>query len=421
MNIRQLYQWLLLGYLATTLYLYQFGITIGSEFALRVPDVFGSACIGLGLATLAITLQLGPRYRSLLPALPVITAEIVLPLVGTVAAGGGLGGISNSLRMLFLWGPPCLYIAIFADLSSDQNLRIGIRRLLTFSVIANLIYSIVQLLVKAGFAPQSLIVLNNLSALAIDDSFQPFIQGFRAQGFFINSTGLAVFGICCLSYFLASHYESRKIRDAAWSMLSALLVVLSLSRTGLIGIFAILATYLLFSNLRRATAFLIPFAVLAASAAVLIDRYFGLELLLSRVQVFLDLGTSGAYEDYSFAKRLYEHWPSTLEKLQNYPFGTLVSASTKFGVIDSGYLTYYAQGKWVFVAAFVWLLLVLIGRSVRNWFKGIKLSGELLALFLALYLMLGMVISNPMRNAVLVFLLSYALWQTDYERNTLKT
>ena len=41
---------------------------------------------------------------------------------------------------------------------------------------------------------------------------------------------------------------------------------------------------------------------------------------------------------------------------RDYPFGTLISAPRIAALIDSGYLNFYMQGKWVFVAALALML-----------------------------------------------------------------
>ena len=416
LSVRSIYASALLAYLFSILFFYQYGITLGSEFAVRVPDVFAYVCVSLAAALLAYNLRFSAHPRVLWPILPVMTLEVLLPIIGTVAAGGGMAGLSNGLRMLFLWAPLVCYFLVVLDGPCGDGFHKRIRKILIFALLTNLIYGVMQILAKVGFLPGSTLILVHLAPLAIDDTFQPVIQGFRAQGFFVNSTGLSVFGICGVAYFLGSHFDGRKRGDLVYALLSALLVILSLSRTGLAALVAILVTYLFFANVRRAFFFLLQFGALAALALVVIDRYLGLEFLQSRLQIFMALGAAGALEDFSFTARLYGTWPETLAELQQYPFGTLVSASAELGLIDSGYLTYYAQGKWPFLAAFALLLVALIGGGIRSWLSG-RNGAQLAAFFLGIYLTVAMIVSNPMRSALLVFMLTYLLWQV-FERRS---
>lgn len=403
------YAILLVIYLAATLFLYQFGLVFGAGAAFRIPDFFAFACIALGAAVIAYRLRLTHTFRSLLPIAPLVSFEVLLPLIGTVAMGRGL---DNSVRMLFLWAPMLLYVAALAPTPSPPSLHKNIRRVIVASLIANLIYSIVQMLSKSGFLPQSMVILAHLQPIAIDDSFRPIIQGMRAQGFFINSTGLSVFGTCCLAYFLGSHYDTKRRNDMLMAMLSILLVLLSMSRTGLIAVASILVAYLFLTDTRLAMRFVAQFGLLLIIALVVIDRYIGLELLLSRIEVFLALGAAGALEDYSFMARFYGTWPNTLAQLREYPFGTLVSASSELGLIDSGYLTLYAQGKWPFIAAFALVIAHTTWVGIRRHTR----SGPSISLFLTgVFLTLGMVMANPIRNSFVVFMLTYLSWQA-FER-----
>ena len=67
-------------------------------------------------------------------------------------------------------------------------------------------------------------------------------------------------------------------------------------------------------------------------------------------------------------------------------------------LIDSGYLNYYLQGHWVFIASITFML-------VSQWVIGLRSlrgpylrPGGLMILFLACYVTVGMIITNPLRS-----------------------
>jgi hypothetical protein len=85
------------------------------------------------------------------------------------------------------------------------------------------------------------------------------------------------------------------------------------------------------------------------------------------------------------------------------------------GLIDSGYLTYYIQGKWVFVASVV---LMLAGQlAVGFWClrRPQFLPGGLMLLFVSIYLTLAMVITNPLRMPVVIAFVVFAFWKLRIE------
>jgi hypothetical protein len=407
---RKIYELLLISYLVSTIYFYQFGIVLGKGDAFRIPDFLAVGCILIGVSVLAYRPRLTPTTYSLWPIAPFLALEILLPLIGAIALGRGISGLNNSLRVFFLWAPLVLYITSVTWHGNNPSFHKKIRHVLVASILVNFIYSLIQLLAKSGFLPQYWIVLSYLQPLAIDESFRPIIQGFRAQGFFVNSTALSIFGICCLAYFLGVHFESKKRTDLIFAFFSAALVIMSLSRTGLVSTVLILASYLFLSNARRAFLFLIQFAVITALIFWILHYYVDLNFLFQRIDIFLTLGASGAFEDYSVQTRIYKIWPTILDKLHHYPYGTLVSSSNELGLIDSGYLTLYSQGKWLFVASF---LVVIIATSATLFKASISHRNgyQLSLLFLGIFLTGSMVMSNPIRNPFMIFMLIYFFWQ----------
>ncbi len=90
--------------------------------------------------------------------------------------------------------------------------------------------------------------------------------------------------------------------------------------------------------------------LLAGVAAILlvIEQTIGLEQAFYR---FTRIVESGLLADVSFGQRIQHTWPAALAVARDYPFGTLISAPRIAALIDSGYLNFYMQGKWVFIAS----------------------------------------------------------------------
>jgi hypothetical protein len=204
-------------------------------------------------------------------------------------------------------------------------------------------------------------------------------------------------------------------RDLAYSLLALGIIVLTTSRTA----YAASAAIILAGWWHLPTkgkVVLTTLLVCGASAVLLIvEKTIGVEAAFYRFQ---RLAESGLLEDVSFGKRVYDTWPTVLEAARDYTFGTLIQAPRALPVIDSGYLTYYLQGKWLFVAALATLLAGhwLIGLQAFVGRRGLRLG--VMTLFLAIYLTGALVITNPLRSPLMIFFIVYSLWRLRVERQS---
>ena len=150
------------------------------------------------------------------------------------------------------------------------------------------------------------------------------------------------------------------------------------------------------------------FLSFAIFTLVLIDHYIGMDVLFGRFFRLLEGGAS----DKSFSARSERIWPKVFQKLEPYEYGTLVNAVSKVGLVDSGYLTYYAQGKWPFVVV---LALLLVGSFVKsiNLFFNKDNWGLFLVMGTVVYLGLTMVVLNPIRSPFAIFFLLFGLWLSE--------
>ena len=120
---------------------------------------------------------------------------------------------------------------------------------------------------------------------------------------------------------------------------------------------------------------------LGGSAVLLaIDATMGIERMFHRFQ---RLAESGLLADVSFGERITDIAATALAVASDYPMGTLISAPRIAALIDSGYLNYYLQGKWVFMASITFMLM-------SQWLIGLRFlrdplarGGALMILFLA--------------------------------------
>jgi hypothetical protein len=147
-----------------------------------------------------------------------------------------------------------------------------------------------------------------------------------------------------------------------------------------------------------------------------IERTVGLHEIFYR---FSRLAESGLLEDYSFGHRIYGSWPTALHAARDYVFGTLIQSPRALPLIDSGYLTYYLQAKWLFVAAIAMLLGGLWLLGFRALFGDNKQRIGLMALFLAIYLTGSLIVTNPLRSPAIVFMLVYTFWRVHAAHTSL--
>jgi O-antigen ligase len=408
-NIVREYESLVLIYLTSLLYLYPYGIPLGSSVSIRAPDVLGLFCLLVGTAALVLKqrLRVDPVFLAVIG--PFLVLELATPLIGAIGYRQPLDAVS-SLRIAILWLPMIL-LTMLATRTTGPRFERKLRLLLTASLCLNVPYAFVEIAVDLGYAPAWMAFTSFLEPWAVDRHFS-VVTGLRPAGFFVNTTALAVFGIVCLCYFYGQYVANRTRADLHLSLLSLLVVTLTTSRAGyaaaaliiLIGWFAL-------PGRRKITVFTV--LALAVGALLLaIDRTIGIEQTFYRFQ---RLAESGLLADVSFGQRVRDTWPAALAVARDYPFGTLISAPRIAVLIDSGYLNYYIQGRWVFIASIAFMLMSQWVIGLWSLRKPYLRPGGLIILFLASYLMLGMIITNPLRSPSIISFIVFAFWKFRYE------
>lgn len=397
-------------YFICILFLYPYGVIIGGGNNFRLSDLMAIPILMLAgyLIYYLQTIKIYPLLNSIL--LIFISLEILFPFLGLMAGYAGVGAISNSLRMALIWLPFYMFVLI-SETSNMERFYVFFRKVLKFSVIVNFVYGLIQILVRLRFLPRDLLFTALFEEFAVDDHFR-VTDGIRASGFFVNTTSLSTFGLLALGYFYSRFISKLQRIDGIFVIISFFLILLTTSRTAVFISFSILFFgWFFISNKLKIYSALI-FVLFIICLFLTIDFYIGSEVIFNR---FYRLMEGGASADLSFSARSDRIWPLVFQNLKFYEYGTLVSAVSKVGLIDSGYLTYYAQGKWPFLG----VLLIMLFFFLFTSFKFIYQRGNygLFLLFcLCLYLFGSMTVLNSIRNPLVIFFLIFALWLSDYNR-----
>jgi hypothetical protein len=409
-DLLRLYESTVVAYLVFLIYLYPYGIPIASGVNLRVPDVMALFTLGLGAAAVLLrgTIWFDRSFHCFIGAF--LLLELTLPVVGAMGYRQPTDVVS-AIRMAMLW-LPMLFLTMLAPPQRALAFEARLARVLRIALWLNLGYALVQVGVTIGRLPQWMLITSGLAAWTVDQQFE-LLPGLRPAGFFVGTTALSAFGIVCLCFFFARYVSGRSRSDLGYTLLSLLVVLVTTSRAAYAASVAILiAGWVRLPGGRKAA---LGLALLAGCAAALwaIERTVGISEAFYRFSRLLE---SGVLEDRSFGMRVYDIWPTALHAARDYFFGTLIQSPRALPLIDSGYLTYYLQGKWVSIAALALLLggLWLLGLRAFLGPHGRRIG--VMLLFLAIYLSVGMVIANPLRSPVIILFLIYAFWRVGAAR-----
>jgi hypothetical protein len=408
------YQSLVVCYLVSLLFFYQYGIPIGADVNLRAPDLFALLLLVMGAAATLLQGRLKIDSTFLGIAGAFILLEIGLPIVGAVGYRRPVD-VASAVRMAMLW-LPMIFLAMLAPPWRALRLEETVARVLAVTLWLNLAYALMQIAVAIGALPRLFLVTAWLEPFAVDESYKLF-QGLRPSGFSLNSTALSVLGVVGVCFFYARYVADGVRADLVRTMLAVGIVILTTSRTA----YATTAVILLAGwwKLSGARKLVLAALLLSGLAAVLltVENTVGIELAFDRFQRLADSGVLG---DVSFGNRLYQSWPNAIEAARNYRLGTLIQAPRALPLIDSGYLNYYLQGRWLFVVAVAVLIAGHWLVGLRAYFGSRKHRLGVMTLFLAIYLTAAMVVSNPLRSPLVIFVIVYSLWRLGAERRSVE-
>ncbi|HKX99193.1 MAG TPA: O-antigen ligase family protein [Steroidobacteraceae bacterium] len=401
-------------YLVALLYVYPYGVSFGDEASIRLSDLFALLAMAVGVGAIILRQSVRVDRTFLAVAGAFVLLELLLPFVGAIGYRRP-GDAASALRMAMLW-LPMVFLTLLAPPRNSVIFEAKLERVLSVTLWLNFGYALMQIANTLGIVPGALLVTSWLEPWAVDRNYN-LIQGLRPAGFFANSTALSVFGIVCLAFFYARYVSGAARRDLVHVLLALGVIVLSTSRTAYAAGAAILfAGWLHLSPGRKGVIALILAAGVAA-LLVVVEQTVGIDEAFYRFQRLAD---SGLLEDASLGKRVYQSWPAAFAAAQAYPIGTLVQATRALPVIDSGYLNYYLQGRWIFVAALAVLLAGLWWIGLRAFFGPTTRRLGLLVLFLSIYLTAAMVVSNPLRSPLMIAFIVFALWRIRFEQQGMR-
>lgn len=393
----------LLGvYLVSLIFLYPYGITVGSN-AFRFSDILSVILIFFGILIVFKMKKVTNNIKLIWFILPFFLLEFFLHMIGVIQYPDV--SVFSIFRILFLYLP---FLFIFLTFRKDDviALKISFDKYLKLSLILTFIYSLLQLSVLYGFLNDTFLLQSFLQRIAVDPHFN-VIDGYRVSGFFNNGIGLSIFGMACFSYFLAKLFNNYKQSYAVYTIMSILLIVFSSTRVALLvaGLLIIINLVCVPTKLIIKFKILSNISIFSILSLLVLNITIGTDVLFQR---FLRLGTELG-NDYSFSYRINQLWPDAIETAQNLPFGTLVQPYNIVGTIDSGYISYYTQGKWLFIVA---MILFLLGTLCYAVFTYNKSNEKWLNLFLfnfGVYIIIEAITHNPMRNALILFFIFFGL------------
>lgn len=402
---------LLFYYLVSVLFTYPYGIPIVGDNYARIPDLFALAMGGFAITVWSLLGKSTFRLQPFLPLIPFFILEVTLPVLGSVYYGSFSDSLSG-IRVVLLYFPViicCSWLSISSSLKLDRR----IDKLLRVATIANLVYGMIQLGVYMGVFPKSLLISTNLESFIADAHFSELL-GLRIAGFFTNTTALSVFGIVAMSYFLSKYKAYEKSYYLVYSMLALMLVFLSTSRAAYVGAALIILFNVFSSKFSKSIKTIVIITVAICLLLIILSFYLQInyEEFFYR---FIRIREEGLEADYSWKTRVEEIWPTVIKGMRKYPLGTLIPSYKIFGFIDSGYLTYYSQGGWLFIGSLIWFYL----STFFTLFKAKIMKKGWSANFLAclfLYIAFAMVVNNPLRTPIIIFFLLYGLWFFSIEK-----
>lgn len=412
LNLVGAYETLVLAYLAVLLFLHPYGIAVSEDANFRFPDVFALVALMMGFGAVLTRGGIKLNRPVFIIAGAFVFLELALPIVGAVGYRRPVDLVS-AFRMAMFWFP-MLFLTMIAPAHRSLRFEQRLASVLIVTLWLNFAYAVVQLGVALGFLPRAFLITGLLSPWTLDKNIN-IIQGLRPSGFLANSTGLSVLGVVCLCFFYARYIAARSLRDLSYAFLSIVMVVFTASRAA----FAASALILLvgwfrLSFPRKATVL----TILGLGTGIVlyaVESTVGIAETFYRFQRLVESGVLG---DESFASRVYEIWPAAIEAARDYKVGTLIQAPRALPLIDSGYLNYYLQGKWVFIAALALLLSGLGVLGATGFFGGARRRIGIMSLFLVVYLSGAMIISNPLRDPLIVFFVVFVIWRISAEHTS---
>ena len=379
-----------MGFLLTS---YLFSITIFYQYGIgsvRFFDIITLIVIFFCIKEILVEKKLEVD-KKLLFFLPLILSESYFNLISITI---DIENFLTFIRYFFIYLTPILLISL------DKKRECKIKNYFLFLLIINVIYSAVQISVGNNLLNEKFLFTRNFNMILAESHLELFKWTSRVNGFFINSTQYSIF----LSVYLYLLYDKAiktkiDLKKSIIILLTIISIILTQSRLALL--IAVLNTVCFFIFSKEKSKILI-----FSTFSLLIFKNY-LSKYLFRVYRLFNQGES----DYSAHTRLVL-WKEILKKMDEYPFGTIEGAVKTLGLVDSGYLTYYIQGKWLMLIPIFVLIsfLYFYSISTKNFFL----------FFLTNYLTVVMFFFNILHNFFIVFIIIYFITRKDRTENNNK-
>ena len=321
-----------------------------------------------------------PIYIVLL--FPFVFFEIFYPILKF-----NIGG----LRLSVYYITPYLTIYYLYRYYNNEKILENIVKIIKIFIVLNLIMVVFQYLDRfSGFSYYKSI---KLLLSFFYSSEETGFAGTRATGVYLNSTGLAISSLVAHLFIM-----SYKNKMNFWMLANLCLIFFSGSR---VVIFIVLVTLVYgyfkvgFVGKFKLFLFLFTLVSLAWSYGV----FDWISLFLDR---FLRIIEYGILNDYSLNHRIESLWGPPIEYALRNIHGTVYNPVQIFEVIDSGYVTYFSQGGIPFILFLFLFLMGILCKIITIKNISPNFNFKYFSTFIFLYIIIAMVISNPMRDYLVI-------------------
>jgi hypothetical protein len=403
LNFTGIYSDLLCIYLFTLLCFYPYGLMFG-ENSFRVSDLVSISLVGLGLIQLVKTGRANKAVLFLFVVSPFFLMEIVTPILGSFLHNGLFLMASFKVLLSYL---PMIFLFVFYNYKNFWMLDKRIEKLMKVSLFIQLAVSIIQIMVIFGYLPPNFLLQSLLEPWAVDNHYK-FVDGVRASGLANNGIELSMIGILLLIYFTSKLMYKFENKYLFYSILSLTLIILTTTRAAILAAIIIILCCLIFARISWISKgkFLTTLIVAVVGLLILINYTLGLDELFYR---FLRIGNEGLANDFSYSFRNEVLWPNVLEGLRSYPHGTLINPYEIFGVIDSGYLSYFAQGTYLFALTYLIFIIGCFSIALIGILRNKNVVMGVFMVNIVIYITIAMYFYNLMRLPLIIFFILYSL------------
>ncbi|TVP61323.1 MAG: hypothetical protein EA343_14445 [Nodularia sp. (in: Bacteria)] len=283
----------------------------------------------------------------------------------------------------------------------------------------------IELAVYYGKLPGSLNVRNYLEAFAsINEADRYAYNRIWSAGFFSNSSGLGAFASIATSHFLAKIIISKKslFKETFAILVSLVLIAMSTSRSALISSLIAIIIFLFLVGNEKIINNRIFFSKLFYSKVLTSSILFTgvMFILYSSNDLFYRYQrlSGGLNADYSASTRIDYLWPRALQFYNNLGHPTFGNPVQFAGIIDSGYLTYFLQGGLFFFLISLLLPISMFASGCYAYlFKGKKNYPTFFIMFFSIYILIGMININPLRDIVVITFVSISIIEFSAQEN----